>query len=246
MIVDQYGVMGQLQDDGSVEGGDAVNWTGHLIYFSDVQPTWNRDYDQLRFFNCSFGAFVRHPDAANTYNGFGAYYRNPWDGVISRDQLTGIIGGVIRSKDAGLLLKMILHHMCWLMLFAYNTRINGQNPEKSRWKWPDLTLFDIWSMYLRGFGVISLLFYPILMILDLHLLINTILVNKSEEDDKISYAMKLCVSVEFTPTIVSLIAREIVDGDKLLGSIKRYWSGWRQQPEMPQYYEATFKRLKII
>lgn len=235
MITDHHGVIGQIQSDGSVEGGDSINWMGHWAYHEDI-PGWPVS-KIISKFEVSPGAYVRHFDPEQTYYGFGAYYKSPWHGCMSRDQLTGLIGMLVKHGEVMALLRMITHHMCWLMLFSYNTRTNGtKTPD---WKWPDFTGPDIWAMYLRGFGKVSKLFYPILLILDLHLLINVVLTNRETDEDVISLMMKYQVSQEFTPTSVSKLADQLMDKELMASKLDSYWSGWRQQPRMAELMKRS-------
>lgn len=152
MNKDKYNIIGQIQPDGSIEGGDSVNWMGHYLYLT------KHKFPFRKTFEVGFGAYVRHPDPKQTNNGFGAYYKNPWDGVISRDQLIGIIMGLMSQKDRIGMVKLTLHHALRGFLFTYNTRKNGQNPTQTKWKIPDLTFMSIWALILRGFGPLSWVF----------------------------------------------------------------------------------------
>lgn len=236
MITDDFGFLGQIQDDGTIEGGDAVNWTAHWRYLTNSPQS-------LRSFEVGFGAYVRHPYPRRTYNGFGSYYKHPWDGVISRDQLTGILGYLIASKDRFAILRIIIHHAAWLFLFSYNTRINGQDPSKSRWKWPDITFMDIWAMELRGLlGWWSL---PLTTIFDLQMLFAATIqcVSQKVDSDPISAAMKWTISREFYPSPTSWLTWNVLDKAKLISDVHAYWGGWRKQPEMGALYERKVRLL---
>ena len=231
MFFDSEGILGQVQSDGSIEGGDSANWMGHLVYLTNSKT----DYTYL--FEVGFGAYVRHPNPASTNHGFGAYYKDPWNGVISRDQLTGIIAALIAQKRYGAMLRLMGHHAARLFLFSYNTIHNGVAPATARWKMPDLTLFDIWALELRGFGYLSWLFWPILLVFDIHLLLNTLFKLGKKQDDPISFAMKLIICKEHVPTLTSLLAWIICDREKLYKDIADYWGGWRASPDMTILYK---------
>ena len=98
MIVDKWGVIGQIQDDGSVEGGDALNWMGHWSYHEDI-PNWPSERIVDFFEVARGGGYVRHFDPAQTYYGFGSYYKNPYNGCISRDQMPGLIGMLVKRGE---------------------------------------------------------------------------------------------------------------------------------------------------
>jgi len=237
---DKYGALSQIQPDGTLEGGDSAVWTGHYLYLTGEK------YPFVETFEVKPGAYVRHPDPKMTNNGFGAYYKHPWAGCISRDQLTGIIAGLISQKKRLSLLRLIIHHGFRLFLFSYNTIDNGKDPDTAAWKFPDLTLFDIWSMYLRGFGILSFLFWPILCVLDLHLLLNTIHVNRDGDDDQINYAIKLFIAVEHVPTPTSKLSFSLLNKSSLLKKIHNYWCGWRNNCDMYYLYFNKFKELRNV
>lgn len=228
---DKDGIIGQIQTDGSVEGGDSANWMGHWIYLTDEQFKFEK------VFSVGGGAYVRHPHPDRTYFGFGAYYAHPWDGVISRDQMTGIIAGLIANKNRLGVLKLILHHMAWLFLFSYNTRVNGKDPLRSKWKWPDVTFVDIWALELRGLGGVAWVFFPLLCIFDLYILAKVLWHRLKINNDPISFTMKLIIAYEQIPTPVSWLAFKLLNRDKLIKELENYWCGWRDGCDILPYYE---------
>src|SRR5690606_26913360 len=131
MVVDIYNLLGQIQLEGSVEGGDTINWMGHRLYHESDFFGWTPE-KLILFFEVGFGGYVRHFDPNQTYHGFGAYYKNPYNGVMSRDQLTGLVGMMVKRKQYYPLLRLTLNHLARLGLFAYNTRKNGK--EHPDWK----------------------------------------------------------------------------------------------------------------
>lgn len=234
---DKYGIIGQIQKGGLIEGGDSANWMGHYIYLT------NDDFPFVETFEIKPGAYVRHPDPEQTNNGFGAHYKNPWNGCISRDQLTGIIGALIKKKEYLALTRLILHHAASLFLLSYNNINNGQDPKIAKWKRPDPTLLNIWACYLRGFGIFSWLLYPLLCILDLHVLIDTLRANSSDEEDKISYALRLFISRDYVPTIVGKLSVKLLNKQHLIKNIEKYWCGWRKNCEMSDLYKKKIEEL---
>ena len=237
---DEYGIIGQIQADGSVEGGDSACWQGHHVYLTDNAE----DFPYVETFEVAFGAYVRHPHPHRTNNRFGAYYKNPWNGCISRDQLTGVLAALIKKGEYLALLRLGVHWMAWLFLFTYNTVQNGQDPETAKWKWPDLTFFNMWGMFLRGFGLSSWLMWPILCILDIHLVLDALFFNNDKEtDDQINFAMRLFVSKDYVPTPTAWLARKLTNKTKLRNNIASYWCGWRDNCDMYPLYEDKIKEL---
>ena len=243
MITDSFGFLGQIQDDGSIEGGDSVNWTAHFYYITNKTHPRAHGDNQLSPFEVGFGAYVRHPYPKQTIEGFGAYYKNPWDGVMSRDQLTGVLGFLVASKDRLAMLRLVMHHAAWLFLFSYNTRINGQDPSKAKWKWPDLTLMDVWAMEARG--VLGWWSLPVTTLFDLHMLIAAIIqrLSPKADHDPISAAMKWSVAREFYQSPTSWLAWKLLNKTKLIEDIKAYWSGWRSLPEMGWLWQQKINTL---
>lgn len=242
---DRHGIIGQIQPDGSIEGGDSACWMGHWLYLNDGKCP-DTDWDASKFikeFEVSFGAYVRHPDPSLSYDGFAAYYKNPWDGVISRDQYHGVLAAIIAAKDYSALFRAFLHHGAWAWLFMYNTRINGQNPSQAKWKMPDLTLFDMWALYIRGAGLLGWLFYPLLTLFDVHLFLSTVFVNMEpkEKDDVINHTIKMIIAKDKKPTLFSWLAWKVLNKEKLMEKLKIYWCGWRDGCEIVKKYEERVR-----
>lgn len=238
---DRYGIIGQVQPAGSpieVEGGDSVNWTGHYIYL-----TGKGDLKQFRAHQGGKmvdGAYVRHPVHSSTFNEFGAYYQGTWDGVISRDQYTGILLGLLKLGCTKCAKKAVKHHAKRGFLFAYNTRINGQNPWQSKWKMPDFTGPDIWALEIRALRLPDAVALPLLTVLDLHVLVNSLTLRMSKKDDVISHVGKLVASLEYQPTVTSKLTWKLTNRLDLVDRLFTYWTGWRQQYGM---YKLYYKKL---
>lgn len=221
MTVDKYGIHGQVQEDGLVEGGDSTIFTGLYIYLSGEKFPYRRTFEK------GFGGYVRHPEPQSSFNGFAAYYRNPWTGVISRDQMAGIFAGLISQEDKIGLWRQLVHHACSLFLFSYNTIHNGQDPKTAGRKVPDLTGPDIWALHIRGLGLWPL--YPLLWVLDLHLLANAVVARLTpKNDDNIATITKLIISNEHMPTLISLLAVHIFTKKLMVDKMRSYCLGWRK------------------
>lgn len=233
---DQYGIIGQVQSDGSIEGGDSACWHGHLLLMRDGTDgrgsavTDSKSFE--KFFSLGWGAYVRHPVPSSTNFGFGAYYKNPWAGCISRDQLTGILCGLFAGGNVAGVLRLMLHQMCSLMLFAYNTIDNGSRPEDRSWHVPDLLFIDTWVLMLRGLRWVTLPLYPLLCVLDLYLVIQVIWTEFEEDTDIINHTGRMIVAATWLPTPFVWLAWRLTTQKKWFDKLKAYWSGWRQQPEM--------------
>lgn len=260
----ELGLIGQIQRDGSVEMGDAPAFNSNWIYLNDgIDPDGivvKNAQEFIDFFEVGFGAYVRYPDPEGTNNGFGAHYKNPWNGCISRDQITGILAMIIKSGNWMAMLRVIANFAMRGFLFSYNNILNGRNPKEMKYsfikffynpdrenyyKMPDLTAFKTWAMFLRGFGRISWVFWPILCILDLQLIGDTHLENEGvDSGDPINYTLRMFVARDYIPTPTGKIAVDMLDKKNLLSNLNKYWGYWRQSPEFIPLYEKKLKELK--
>lgn len=238
---DQYGIIGHAYPaQGGVEGGDSASWNGHYNYFSSD----GGELDYVNTFEVGFGSYVRHPYKHEVFNRFGSYYKSPWDGVMSRDQLTGVLLGIIAAKNYVAGLRYVVHSMLRLFIFGYNTRKNGVDPNNAPYKVPDILGPDMWALMLRSLGpIVAYIFLPILLLGDLHLLINTLLVNNSDKDDKINYLGRLHVANNVAPTFIARQCVKLVNKQKLDKSLEEYWVGWRDNPGMYDLHSKAIKTL---
>jgi hypothetical protein len=254
MHKDEYGIIGQIQPDGSIEGGDSACYHGHYIYLT------NDKFPYVKTFEAGFGGYVRHPIPKQTFNGFGAYYGGPWSGCLSRDQKTGVLMALIKQKQYGAMFRMLCNDALKLFCFTNNTLINGRDPKETKfsltkffynpkkenyYKLPDFTFMDIWAMQLRGFGIFSWGFWPLLVLFDTHLLLNVLFNRffKKEEEIVLNLVGKLLVSREYVPTPISWLAAKAMDKEHTLKMLSQYWSGWRDLPEFVPLYEKKMKEV---
>lgn len=226
---DKYGFIGQIQPNGSIEGGDSACWMGHWIYLNGGKDP--QSLIRMSSYEVKPGAYVRHPIPEQTNNGFGAYYANPWQGCISRDQLSGIMCGLVGQKDHAAMLRLIKHWALRGFLFSYNTIKNGRDPKTAKQKLPDFTGPEMWALALRGLKY-PWMFLPLLYVFDLHMLLSTILRNKSFDTDPINYTGRLLVSLRVCPTLISKLTWLVLDKEKLEEELIGYWCGWRKTCEI--------------
>ena len=232
-MFDSNNIIGQQESDGSFGGGDSTSWHGAYTILEQE----NRSFRSL--FEKSFGGYVRHPD-----EGYSTYYNHPWDGRITRDQLSGILAALIHQKDHYGVFRCFVHHMAWLWLFDYATRHNGLN--KIGWKWPDLTGPNIWCLYLRGmFGKFAVVLYPLLMLLDFHDLFDGWHAKKTKTEHVISWTNRMMACRQSTPTIVSNWAFRQFTKDQLLEALSGYWCDWRKNCFLIELYEKKFDKLGL-
>jgi hypothetical protein len=146
------------------------------------------------------------------------------------------------------MLRLMLHHACRGFLFSYNTIKNGasRKEQEETWKLPDITGPDILATELRGFGLISWLFWPLLCVLDLHLLLGAVYdyYLDNEEPDVINFLGKLFVAREHVPTPTSWLAARFVCPENMWDRLKEYWCGWRRNDVMAVLFFS--KLMKIL
>jgi len=258
--VDQYGIIGHAYP-GGVEGGDSVCWNGHYKYFSEIDD----GVSMRETFEVAFGGYVRHPHHHPIYNRFGSYYENAYMGVISRDQKTGVLLGLIAEKDRIGMLRLIANWALKGFLFSNNVVHNGVEPSETKFNLikffynpedkekgikrtnhyhiPGFTGPNMWQMALRGFGVFSWLFWPILFFLDLHILLDTGFENADTDDDSINYLGRLHVAKTIVPTPISWLAVKLLDKEELKQELATYWIGWRDNPGM---YDIHAKAIDAL
>lgn len=254
---DVHGIIGQVQQgtwDKWVEGGDSAAWNGYYSYFSKDTKT----LPYVKTFEIGFGAYVRHPVPVATNNKFGAYYNNPWDGCISRDQLGGILLGIIAERDYLAMLRLMLHWSLRLFLFSYNTIQNGEdttktkfsifkffyNPEQENYyKMPDLTFFNMWGLALRGFGVMSWIFWPLLVVFDIHMLADAMLANKDDNKSINSHLGRLHVATKVAPTPLSYLSRKLANKQVFKKKAEHYWAGKRVNPGISDLMQKAIEKL---
>jgi len=248
------GALGQIRITNSgnyLEMGDSVRWTGDYIYLRPDRTIHYPGLSTLRhtqfyeFFQVRWGKYCRHPHKLKSDNEFAAYCpKGPYGGVISRDQLIGILAANIKEERTYEIFKMFIISLCSLGLFSYNTIDNGDYPPTAKRKWPGLTLFNIHSIFLRGLlGWVSVVpnFF-----LDAQDLLTVIYFNFKKgkiDKDPISLAMRLFIAREYYPTPVSWLTWKICDTNKLRESCHYYWTGWRDQYEMFELYRDKINEL---
>lgn len=222
-----------------IEGGDSASWTGLYTYLTGDRDT---GFPTLEV---APGAYARHPVPHPISNRFGYYYAGTWDGVISRDQLTGIILGHMKLENRAKTWDMIKHHARRGFLFSYNSRKNGLLPEEAPWKLPDFTGPDIWALYLRSFGAWSWIAFPVLCVLDLQMLINAVNIRyvKKEKEHVLNFLGKFFASREYVPTPVSWVTKLLVSKTQMHSALKLYWDGWRQNPGMSKLFSKKVDEL---
>jgi hypothetical protein len=122
---DQFGIICQIEDNGTLGGGDSAHRTGIAAFLKSLP-----DAALLPSFEISPGIMVRHPHQAPTQTN----WRN-----CTRDQLMGFVPGCWRSGQTDIVKRLLLQHEIrgW---FCQNTEDNEPGTTKGYPAdplWPD-------------------------------------------------------------------------------------------------------------
>lgn len=223
-LIGVYKPPGTVTDNGStseaqgwVDGGDSCHFTGIYYYCFWLNP-------EFRFRPEYYGNIIGRLAAAEgnlrSKSAFGGYKRHPdsryWysdDNRMSRDQATPLLASLAISNSKKSLARQLLHHAKRLFLFSTNTRRNGTTADNHgmeyapgrvydySWKVPDLMIFDIWSIFIRGLNL--KLLYPLLLVADLQTYINArILLRNPTDTDVANFFIKHSLSRKLLPTFI--------------------------------------------
>lgn len=257
--MDEAGIIGQVdwpEDwNGGIDGGDSINRMAHYHFLIEANNSignnvadlanlpfrTKEDYSELlKLFECpeSSGNYRRHPT-----NDWSAYCNGTYDGNMSRDQSLPLVISLAFMGFNKRLLMYFFRHLMRLLLFTTNTRKNGEDPTKTRWKLPDLTGPEFLSVYLRANPVLGYLLYPVLCVLDLELLLGSVLWRYRKSDDIINHATSLIFANIRVQTPISWLAAKILSKDMVLSKLKTYWCSWRKSCYYVNLYEPLINKI---
>lgn len=229
----------QIQDDGSIDCGDCVNWLGNYIYLT------GKKLGYIGFFEVSPGAYVRHPHRHKTNYGFGSYYNGIWDGCITRDQLTGIIAALIALENEKAIARLIYNHRQRGYLFSYSRVKRGEDIRDNVRRFPDVTGPETWQMLIRASKKTGFMARLGLYICDIWMLLATIFDKYSDNEDNITFLVQAMVSYEHGSTYISRFSKRIVSLAQQKDKLERYWCQWRNKPWMVELYIKKLKSLGV-
>ena len=241
--IDKYGLLGRLQRDGSLDGGDSLHKTSHYGVYTALAHT---ALFRTAVLNCevSQGVWVRNPDKTK-------WYSNP--NTTSRDQTKAVLCYLGINGFTLALGRLFRQHLKRLLLFTTNTRNNGSYPtleeynshyqEKPwdgyKWKIPDITLFEVWALYIRGFRCRIL--YPFLIICDLESLIGAILGKYNGNVDLANDLGAYLLSQQVMDTPVMWLARKIAK-PYLYQRLETYFTN-EGEPPLHEYIKPLIESL---
>jgi hypothetical protein len=204
---DAGGIIGQLQDDGSLDGGDSAHRTGVTAFCNSAQ-----DAALLPRFE-SGGVMVRHPIQA------------PWNNWknCSRDQLTGFSAGCWRTGHLDVAQRLLKAHAARIPPFTC------QNTEND---WPGTTknppvgdlLMPHDLMFLRISAGENAAYLDMIAQFTLQVAIETTDPNVKTEKNQLILESILCGRL-------NLFTRVHPNYED---SLRAYWSGWRKQPQIAE------------
>lgn len=187
MNYDIYGLIVQKDmDGGDTAGRESDFWYAYAL--SDPYPAQDSE-EFVRVINqleVAPGLFVRHPRPP---------YNDPND--FSRDQSVPLILALSEMGERGTLKHMLVRQL--KNLFRYQ---NG-----------DIGLFQDAGYYIRGFKCLPM--YPLLLLGDTQLLINSVLrvviswVTRDNTSDDINHTLALLQAQRRMPTLISFVARKL-------------------------------------
>lgn len=224
--IDSFGmvVTADAKDGGdSCAHGCAILYAANILEDHDTEAKLNVYTSKLEL---DSGLYCRHPDPSMWYS------RN---NTFSRDQLTPLIALLsIRGMRAPLR-RLFYAHLKRLLLFAWNTKQVNSYPDEHTGvsyvsKVPDLTIFDTWGMYIRGFDLRIL--YPLLFICDVPTLIGSIIyrLKLSSSTIQMNHIIMVDFSTRSMPTPIALLAKKVYGKDTPLDALESSWGTWWQPP----------------
>lgn len=242
MHYDQDYILCQLQHGFGLEGGDSVNWMGHLLYVFPGWMGWDPN-KYIKTFESKPGLWCRHPNTNRSTGGWASFAGGTWDGVMSRDQMKGILCYLVKNKMLLAIKRLLNEHKKRFLLFANNSIKNGQDPKTAKRKVPDLTVGDIWGLFIRGIYSRGFFSWVALCLCDIHLVASAIESRFSNDNDIISFIICATLAHDIRPTFVSKFAIMICNYGDINDKAYRYWSGWRLQKEVYDYWAPKIREV---
>ena len=235
--IDSFGLIAQLPSNGR-DGGDTAQREGMfaiaVAYLYKLKKTDPLEYAELKHryeynlerLDCGPGNILRHIDPTMWYSDSDRMSRDQWTPNV-------IAMGMLDLKPE--LKRMFFGHLKRALLFTTNTRRNHCYPDNHpkhmsdqdySWKMPDITILSSWGYYIRGFRVWPL--YPLLLITDLDLLVNSLIwiykfAKAPEDTDILNHTNSLLQARWSMPTPISWIARKILKLEKVQDCLNRYF-----------------------
>lgn len=244
--IDKYGMLVTKDQDGgdSCAHGFAVLYSGLVRNVSvPVKPI-----SYLNTLEAQPGRYTRHPDHNKWYSDLDR---------LSRDQFTPLLAFIGYLKQKDFRWRLFKAHLRRGLLFAWNTRKNGQYPtfeehqQKNsidawdyKWKLPDVTGPEIWAMWIRAYRAWYL--YPLLCVLDLQTLFSSIHRRYYTTDNiQMNQVILTDFSTRVLPTPISLLARRVYGKRVAREALTNMWGNQDYQPPIDEYLIPLVDSWKV-
>jgi len=257
---DKFGMLVQLsnRDGGDTSRNMGMYWLGACaieeLSISEYTAKYahpgilfeeaDLDFEKLQR---SDGRMRRHPDIDKWY---GAWDR------FSRDQMIPVLAAYAALGLKQRAWKFFKDHLKngWL-LFSTNTKHNYMYPTlkehlaKStpdvQWnysdKMPDLTVWDVWALYIRCFQ--SWYLWPLLVVFDGFTVIDAIIHRYLSDSKHVEKFVSILVVGDLVmPTPTMRLAHKITSADNIISKMYRYWDG-EDPPWMASLFAPTLRRI---
>lgn len=232
--IDSYGLIVQdLNGYSKGDAGDSAHKTSHLeialnLMDESSHPSFQKLVDVQKA-----TPFVRHPDTSKWYSQTNRMSRDQSYPYIIALALAG------RFKD---LFHFFIRHALHGFLFTWNTYPNYVMPGEAGYKkkLPDLTLFEFFNIYIRGFRLFPL--YPLLLLGDLEMLISCLIKRFDSDKDVCNSLASVLLAKEIMPTPLSYLARKIlkpVAQKKLDDYFREDW----MEPPINEFYRPIVEKM---
>lgn len=215
--IDTYGLICQIEDDGSFGGGDSANRCGLLAVASEFNNgLYQADLDMskehvMAACNSMFGRIetrpgvgIRHPEATKWWSN---------SKFFSRDQQSAVVIGAGFSNNQVLVLSLFKNHLKRFGLYQ-NFQINSLDVDgKKHFIQGDMATPEHFNYYVRALNLWAL--YPVLLIGDLFMLLNSIIIviksifDADDTSNDLNHICALLQAKRKLPTPISWLARKV-------------------------------------
>ncbi len=232
--IDNYGLIVQdLNGYSKGDGGDAAHKTSHYAIASFLSGKEPHESFKKLIEVQKATPFVRHPDTSKWYS---------MTNRMSRDQSFPYVIALALLGNFKMLFHFFIRHMLHAFLFTWNTIPNYVMPGDTQYKkkLPDLTLFEFFNVYIRGFRLYPL--YPLLLLGDLEMLGSCIIKRYDNDKDVCNSVASVLLAKAVMPTPLSYLARKIlkpVAQKKLDEYFREDW----MEPPINEVYRSSVDKM---
>ena len=232
--IDNFGLITQdINGNTFGDGGDSSHKTSHLEITLNLQHVVERPHFQKLIEVQKATPFVRHPDPSKWYSQTDRF---------SRDQATPYLIALALNKNYKMLAHFFFRHMLHGFLFTWNYIPNWVMPGDPGYKkkMPDITLFEFFNVYIRGFRLYPL--YPLLLLGDLEMFLGSIVKRFSKSNDVANSLANTLLAQRVMPTPLSYLSRKIL---KPIVQIRLddYFMESKMEPPINEFYKPIVEKM---